>query len=311
MNGKIWLESVVGKGSCFHFTAEFKCEQPPAEAAPLHAFPNLSVLIVDDHPATRRILSGTLSKHGMSAVAAESVAAAFEILERQSFDFALIDAQMPEMSGFAFAQSIHNQWPNRHIQLVMLTSLGTHGMANHPANHLQDAAISAHLSKPVKISDLFKILRKLSSSRDSAAAPALRRDDLTKSSAKSLRILVADDNRVNQTVAKRMLERLGHTVTLANDGKEALSAAKSASFDLIMMDVQMPEMGGLEATRRIREWEAGKTRIPIIALTAHAMDSHREECLAAGMDSFLAKPILLEPLKLQIERLTEKLPDLV
>jgi signal transduction histidine kinase/CheY-like chemotaxis protein len=304
MNGKIWLESVVGEGSCFHFTAEFKCEPPCAEPAPVPPFPNLSVLIVDDHPATRRILSGTLSKRGMSVVAAESAASALEILERQSFDFALIDAQMPEISGFALAQSIHKQWPNRHIQLVMLTSLGLPGMANH---HL-DAAISAHLSKPVKISDLFKILRRVSSSRDSAAAaPALRRDDLPNNSARSLRILVADDNLVNQKVAKRMLERLGHTVALANDGKEALSAIETASFDLIMMDVQMPEMDGFEATRRIREWEAGKTRIPIIALTAHAMDSHREECLAAGMDSFLAKPILLEPLKLQIERLTEEL----
>jgi two-component system sensor histidine kinase/response regulator len=158
----------------------------------------------------------------MSAVAAESAASALEILERQSFDFALIDAQMPEMSGFALAQSIHKQWPNRHLQVVMLTSLGPHGMANDPL----DPAISAHLSKPVKISDLFKILRKLSSSRDSAPAPALPRDDLPKNSAKTLRILVADDNRVNQKVAMRMLERLGHTVTLANDGKEALSALR-------------------------------------------------------------------------------------
>jgi two-component system sensor histidine kinase/response regulator len=143
-----------------------------------------------------------------------------------------------------------------------------------------------------------------------AAAPALRRDDLLRNSAKTLRILVADDNLVNQKVAKRMLERLGYSVALANDGKQALSAIKTASFDLIMMDVQMPEMDGLEATRHIREWEAGKTRIPIIALTAHAMDSHREECLAAGMESFLAKPILLESLKLQIERLTEELGTL-
>ncbi len=305
MNGKIWLESVVGEGSCFHFTAEFKCEQPPAEAAPLPALPNLSVLVVDDHPATRRILCGTLSTHGVSAVAAESAAAALEILERRSFDFALIDARMPEMSGFALAQSIHKQWPTRHIQLVMLTSFGLPGTANPPLN----GAISAHLSKPVKVSDLLKILRELSSSRDIGAAPALRRDDLPGNSAKALRILVADDNLVNQKVAKRMLERLGHSVALANDGKEALSAFKTASFDLIMMDVQMPEMDGLEATRRIREWEAGKTRIPIIALTAHAMNSHREECLAAGMDSFLAKPILLESLKLQIERLTEELRD--
>jgi two-component system sensor histidine kinase/response regulator len=299
MNGKIWLESAVDKGSCFHFTAEFKCEQPPADAAPLPAFLNLSVLIVDDHPATRRILSAALSKRGMSAVATESAASALEILGRQSFDFALIDAQMPEMTGFALAQRIHKQWPNRNIRLVMLTSLGLRGMANH-----LDAAISAHLSKPVKISDLFKILRKLSSSPDSAPAPALGRDDLSKNSARSLRILVADDNLVNQKVAKRMLERLGHTVVLANDGKEAFLAIKTSSFDLIMMDVQMPEMDGFEATRRTREWEAGKTRIPIIALTAHAMDSHREECLAAGMDSFLAKPIVLESLKLQIERLT-------
>jgi signal transduction histidine kinase/CheY-like chemotaxis protein len=303
MNGKIWLESVVGKGSCFHFTAEFKCEQPPAEAASLPAFPNLSVLIVDDHPATRRILSATLSKRGMNAVAAESAAAAVEILERQSFDFALIDAQMPEVSGFALAQSIHKRWPNRPIKLIMLTSLGLLGTANH---HL-GAAISAHLSKPVKSSDLFKILRQLSSSPDSTAAPALRPDVPPKNSVKSLRILVAEDNLVNQKVAKRMLERLGHTVALANDGKEAFSAIKTASFDLIMMDVQMPEMDGLEATRRIREWEAGKTRIPIIALTAHAMDSHREECLAAGMDSFLTKPIIFESLKLQIDRLTEEL----
>jgi CheY-like chemotaxis protein len=205
------------------------------------------------------------------------------------------------MSGLALVQRIHKQWPNRDIRLVMLTSVGLRGMANH-----LDVAIP-HLSKPVKVSDLFKILRKLSSSPDSAPDPALGRDDLSKNSTRSLRILVADDNLVNQKVAKRMLERLGHTVALANDGKEAFLAIKTASFDLIMMDVQMPGMDGFEATRRIREWEAGKTRIPIIALTAHAMDSHREECLAAGMDSFLAKPIVLESLKLQIERLTEEL----
>ena len=104
-----------------------------------------------------------------------------------------------------------------------------------------------------------------------------------------------------------MLERLGHSVALANNGQEALAAIKTASFDLAMMDVQMPEMDGFEATQRVREWEAGKAHIPIIALTAHAMDSHREECLAAGMDSFLAKPILLEGLKLELERFTEEL----
>jgi CheY-like chemotaxis protein len=302
MNGKIWLESVAGQGSCFHFTAQFKWEQPFAEAAPLVALPGLSVLIVDDHPAIRRILSRTLSQSGMRVVVAESAAAALEILDRQSFDFALIDAQMPEMSGFALAQSIHEQWPNRQMKLVMLTSLGRLGIAKHHP----DAAISAYLSKPIKISDLFKILRKLSSAQ-SIETQAVRRDEQPQNPAKCLRILVADDNPVNQRVAQRMLERLGHKVAVANDGKEALAAIKTTSFDLVMMDVQMPEMDGFEATQRVREWEAGKTHIPIIALTAHAMDSHREECLTAGMDSFLAKPILLESLKLELERLTQEL----
>ncbi len=302
MNGKIWLESVVGQGSCFHFTAEFKWEQPSTEATPLPAFSNLSALIVDDHPAIRRILSRTLSQTGMRAVAAESAASALEILERQSFDFALIDAQMPAMSGFALAQSIHEQWPNRQMKLVMLTSLGQLGITEHHP----DAVISAYLSKPVKISDLFKILRKLSSAQ-SVEAQAVRRDEQPQNVTKSLRVLVADDNLVNQKVAQRMLERLGHTVALANNGKEALAAIETTSFDLVMMDVQMPEMDGFEATQKIRQWEAGKTHIPIIALTAHAMDSHREECLAVGMDSFLAKPILLESLKLELERVTREL----
>ena len=304
MNGRMWLESVVGQGSCFHFTVDVKWEQPSVEAATLPMFSNLSALIVDDHPAIRRILSGTLSKCGFRSVAVESAASALEILDREPFDFALIDAQMPEISGFALAQRIHEQWPYRKIALIMLTSLGQPGIAE----HYLDAGISAHLTKPVKISDLFRTLRKLSSShciRESGRP--LHRDDPPPRSAKSLRILVADDNLVNQKVAKRMLERLGHCVVLANDGKQALLAIKAEAFDLVMMDVQMPEMDGLEATRRVREWEAGKTRIPIIALTAHAMESHRAECLAVGMDSFLAKPILLESLNLELERLTEEL----
>jgi signal transduction histidine kinase/CheY-like chemotaxis protein len=306
MNGKIWLESAEGQGSCFHFTAEFRWEHPPAEAAPLPTFPGLSVLIVDDHPAIRRILSKALSQRGMCAMSADSAAAALQLLERQHFDFALIDAHMPEASGLDLAESIQKQWPNRPMQLVLLTSLGVPGVASQRLG----AAISAHISKPVKISSLFKTLSELRSSRRSEGPSALRSDHSPEVLPRGLRVLVADDNLVNQKVAKSMLERLGHTAALASDGKEALLAVKTAPFDLIMMDVQMPEMDGLEATRRIRELEAGKAHVPIIALTAHAMDSHREECLAAGMDSFLAKPILFEALKLQIERLTEEVRDL-
>jgi CheY-like chemotaxis protein len=304
MNGKIWLESVVDQGSCFHFTAEFGWDHSSPEGPPLTTFSNLSVLIVDGHPAVRRILSGTLGKCGMRTVEAESALSALEILGRESFNFALIDAHMPDISGLALVESIHKQWPDRPMKLILLSSLGQLGMATH--NH--DAAISACLSKPIKISDLLKILRKLSASRSiESASRAMRHDDPPQDPLKSLRVLVADDNRVNQKVAQGMLERLGHTVALAGDGKEALAAIKAAAFDLVLMDVQMPEMDGFEATRRVREWETGRTRIPIIALTAHAMDSHREECLAAGMDSFLAKPILLESLKLELERLTQEL----
>jgi signal transduction histidine kinase/CheY-like chemotaxis protein len=303
MNGKIWLDSVENQGSCFHFTAEFKHQQPDAQATALPELPKLNVLIVDDHPAVRRILGEALRKHGTHVVARESAGSALEVLENENFDFALIDTQMHEMNGFALAQTIHQRWPKRHMKLVMLSSMGQREMPKHQPT----SQICAHISKPIKISDALKLLCRLCSSQSmEAAALALRHDDGLQNTGKSLRILVADDNPVNRKVALHMLERLGHSVALANNGIEALSAVQTESFDLVMMDVQMPEMDGLEATRRIREWELGKTHIPIIALTAHAMDRHREECLAVGMDSFLAKPILLDSLKQELEWLTQE-----
>jgi signal transduction histidine kinase/DNA-binding response OmpR family regulator len=300
MNGKIWLESVVGQGSCFHFTAEFGIGSASSEAVPLPSFSKLSVLIVDDHPATRRILSQTLSKRGATTATAESAAAALELLEHQSFDFAILDAQMPEVGGFALAQNIQKRWSDRPMKIIMLTEIGNRASAK----KFLDASIAAYLSKPVKVSDLFKILCKLSSpqSMEAEVRSVRGQDTLPQNAAKVLRILVADDNLVNQKVAKRMLERLGHSVTLARDGGEAVNAVQTLPLDLVMMDVQMPTMDGLEATKCIRTWEAGRAHIPIIALTAHAMASQRDECLAAGMDSFLTKPILFDALKLEIER---------
>jgi signal transduction histidine kinase/CheY-like chemotaxis protein len=303
MNGNLWLESVEGEGSCFHFTAEFKCEPFPNAAVLLPAFPGLRILIVDDHPATRRILSDALTRRGVLVATAASAREAFAVMERrddpQGFDFALIDAHLAEMSGFALAKSMQKRWPMRDFQFVMLISLGRRAE--------QEMANYAHVTKPVKLSEIFVVLGKLTPSRETAALSSARGTLWAADSSGGLHILVADDNLVNQKVAKSMLERLGHTVALAGDGKEALAAVKTTSFDLIMMDVQMPEMDGLEATRRTRQWEGGKTHVPIIALTAHAMESHREECLAAGMDSFLAKPIIFEALKLEIERLTQEL----
>ncbi len=308
MNGEIWLESTVGKGSCFHFTASFKYEAQPVEPFAAVDFSRLTVLIVDDHPASRRILSQTLAKRGIATEAVESAARALELLaERQSegrhrFDLALIDVQMPEISGFELAAQIREQWPDTRMKIAMLTSMRHRG----DAELCLSLHIEAYLSKPVKTSDLFKMIRKLTLTPAlESVAGEVAAGKTPPVAVRSLHILLAEDNAVNQKVATRMLERLGHSVTLAGNGKDALAAVRVQSFDLILMDVQMPEMDGLEAARAVRAWESGSSRIPIIALTAHAMDSHREECLAAGMDSFLTKPIRFDSLKLEIERLRE------
>ncbi len=300
MNGKIWLESIVGQGSTFHFTAEFECGTAVTaatdDAGDESLRSDLRVLIVDDHPTSRRILSQTLGKRGVHCECAKSAAKALELLNRGTFDLALLDVRMPEMSGFELAAGIRERWPQLGMKIAVLTSM----------RHRTDAElclklnIGAYLSKPVKNSDLFKMIRKLTSA-DGYLLPAAKQEDPVAES-RSMRILLAEDNLVNQKVALRMLERLGHHVTLANNGREALSAFEKQAFDLILMDVQMPEMDGLEATRKVREMEPTGSRVPIVALTAHAMDSHQEECLAAGMDSFLTKPILLDALKTELAR---------
>ena len=303
MNGKMWLESAVGKGSCFHFTAEFKYETAQAEVLEEEEVDlgNLKILIVDDHPTNQRILSTTLEKRGIATVAVTSGAEALQLMEKESFDLALLDVHMPEMNGFELAQKIRAGAADRQPKIAMLTSMRHRG----DAELCLQLRIDAYLSKPVKNSDLFKMVRKLTSRPMSEKVSRAAAAEMPVAPARSLRILLAEDNLVNQKVASRLLERLGHTVTLANHGREALEFIHAQAFDLILMDVQMPEMDGLEATRGVRDWEAGRMRVPIIALTAHAMDSHREECLAAGMDSFITKPIRFEALKIEIERLCE------
>jgi len=298
MKGKIWLESQLGQGTQVHFTVEFQCANETSLApAGNFDFASLAVLVVDDHAASRRILSETLARSGVKTATAESGVAALDLLARQPFDLLLLDVQMPGMSGMELAARIRKMWPDHPARIVVLNSMRRRA----DMDLCLKLKIDAYLSKPVKNSDLFKIIRKLFSVPGVEAPPenALERP----ASLQNLRILLAEDNQINQKVAARMLERLGHSVTFAGNGKEALACMKAQTFELILMDVQMPEMDGLEATRAIREWEAGKSHIPIIALTAHAMDSHRDECLTAGMDSYLAKPIRFDQLKLEIDRL--------
>jgi len=309
MNGKIWLESAVGKGTRFHFTAEFGFDENPPEPSiePVNAvdLTKLNVLIVDDHPTNRRILSETLRRRGIKNATAESGQAALELLQHESFDLMLLDIHMPGMNGFELAERIRLQWPENPLKMAALTSM----------RHRADIElclklrIDAYLSKPVKNSDLFKTIERVAGlpPLETRVRQAIDRPSAHQNSAKpgtrSLRILLAEDNAVNLKVACRMLERLGHTVTFAANGSQALQSIKTNVYDLVLMDVQMPEMDGLEATRAVRAWEAGKSHVPILALTAHAMDSHREECLAAGMDSYVSKPIQFELLQAEIERL--------
>jgi two-component system sensor histidine kinase/response regulator len=230
-------------------------------------------------------------------VAAESGKEALATLEQQTFDLALVDVHMPEMSGFDLAAAIRQRWPDLPMKMAVLTSMRHRG----DAELCLQLKIGAYVSKPVKNSDLFKMMQKLmalpgvESVPEKGASPA--------AASRALRILLAEDNLVNQKVAGGMLQRLGHTTTFVKNGLEALEQVHNQTFDLILMDVQMPEMDGLEAARNIRAWEGGKSHLPIIALTAHAMDSHREECLQAGMDSFITKPIQLEALRTEIDRM--------
>ena len=308
MDGKISVESQPARGSTFYFEVPFEVQQLPAQkqASDWRSLTDLPVLIVDDNTTNRRILEEVLANWQMRPIVADGGAAGLAALEGslragQPITLVLLDGHMPEMDGFALAERISQDSRYAGIKLVMLTSAG----------QAQDVArcrklgISAYLTKPVKQSELFDVIV------NTVAHPKAQKPRVAKVRKKALpgphalRVLVAEDNQVNQLLATRIFEKLGHQVTVVGNGGEALSAAKAAKFDLIAMDVQMPEMDGLDATRAIRAWEkTSGTHVPIIAMTAHAMKADRERCLAAGMDGYTSKPIRLEELKRAITQAT-------
>jgi signal transduction histidine kinase/CheY-like chemotaxis protein len=301
MAGKMWVESSDGKGSTFHFTARFGVAEgkeqsaSPALAAELHGH---SVLVVDDNETNRRILCEMTRGWGMRPRAAESGAIALATLdaaqqEGDSFRLILIDGNMPVMDGFELAEKIQNGTTRNgkaKATVLMLTSGGQLG----EANRCRQLGISAYLLKPVLKADLLAAILTSLSQRQvkMSASPALVTRHTLRESAHKLRILVAEDNPVNQAVIMRALQKMGHTPVLAQNGKEALASASAEKFDLVFMDVQMPEMDGLSATVAIRESERNSgTHLPIFAMTAHAMKGDRERCLQAGMDGYIAKPV--------------------
>jgi two-component system sensor histidine kinase/response regulator len=301
MGGKMWVESAEGKGSTFHFTVRFpvaegKAPSPsPALAAELRGLP---VLVVDDNETNRRILYEMTREWGMRPCSAESGAIGLAALDtaqqkEDPFRLVLIDGNMPVMDGFELAEKMQKRKlrdGEEEATVLMLTSGGQSG----EANRCRQLGISAYLLKPVlKVDLLAAILTALGQRHAVAnASPTLVTRHTLRESARKLRILVAEDNPVNQVVITRALQKMGHTPVLAQTGKEALTLASTEKFDIVFMDVQMPEMDGLAATAAIREREKDSgTHLPIFAMTAHAMKGDRELCLASGMDGYITKPV--------------------
>ena len=297
MHGGIWLESEVGKGSVFHFTAEFGISSAAAHAdhtpARLADLQNLPVLIVDDNAANRRILETTTKSWGMRPTTVDSGNAALEAIQSASgeeclFRFLLVDGAMPGMDGFELAERIRHSPELSNAIIMMLTSAGQRG----EGERCRKLGIGAYLLKPIGNAELQAAMLQLLGRGTSIAYRDLVTRHNIRTQSRALRILLAEDNPINQAVAVKTLEKMGHQPTVARDGCEALAALETSIYDLVFMDVQMPEMDGMTATRRIREREkeAG-THIPIIAMTAHAMKGDRERCLEAGMDGYLTKPV--------------------
>jgi CheY-like chemotaxis protein len=300
MGGAMWVQSEVGKGSHFHFTAylvaasakEIKVGAP----APPEVLRGVKVLVVDDNRTNRRILEGMLRHWEMKPVAVESGDLALAQLSEgheagAPYRLVLTDMHMPKMDGFALVERIRQRPELSTATIMMLTSAGHRG----DAARCQELGVSAYLLKPIRQSELREaIARVLGAEKPQGAIPLLTRYSLqdAREPGSSLKLLLAEDNLVNQRLAVRLLEKRGHRVAVAANGVEALAALKKESFDVVFMDVQMPEMDGMETTAAIREEEKGTgEHVVVIALTAHAMKGDREQCLAAGMDGYLSKPI--------------------
>ena len=300
MGGRLWLESEPGRGSIFHFTALVAyAEAPPASAsAQSVALQNRRVLIVDDNATNRRLLENMLDGWRMATVSASSAPEALAAVgaakeSGHPFDLVLADVQMPSADGFTLAAAIASDPFLNGPRIVMLTSAGQPG----DAARCRELGVAGYLTKPINRSELRDaIMQALSIDPAEKSRPPLVTRHSLREARPSRRILLVEDNSVNQLVARRMLEKTGHTVTVANNGREALAILEASSYEgfaCVLMDVQMPDIDGFEATAIIRERERQRpgVRLPIIAMTAHTMKGDAARCLAAGMDAYVSKPI--------------------
>ncbi len=302
MNGRIWVESELGRGSKFHFEIPLAIDHSSPIAKPLKRqvdIQGIRVLIVDDNATNRRILKDMLTNWGMNPTTASGGSLALQALadaneENDSFQLVISDVNMPEMDGLMLANAIVEKSLLNPTSVIMLTS----GARPNDISDLHSLGVKLHLLKPAKQSEVYDAVVQSLSALGSNMATEVISEPRTHKMAKSsneLRILLAEDNLVNQKLAIGILTKLGHHVTLANNGKEALQQIEKSTFDLVLMDVQMPVIDGLAATRELRRRECStQTHLPVVALTAHAMRGDRERCFEAGMDNYLTKPIRLQ-----------------
>ncbi len=312
MHGEIGVDTQLGRGSTFWFTVKLGKQPSGREVHSRGQLPkNMQgkrILAVDDNATNRSILGSYLNSWGCITTLAENSQEALDLLNQAvdkgtPFELAIIDFMMPGMNGEELAQAIRNNPRLAKTHLLLMTSSAQRG----DASRAREAGFNAYLTKPIKQSQIFDVLldifgKELSCETDNRKQPRTMGVKPVKISRETARILLAEDNLTNRKVALSLLEKFGYQARAVENGKEALQLLESNSFDLILMDVQMPVMDGYEATQAIRQSSHAFSRIPIIAMTANAMSGDREKCLAAGMNDYIAKPVAAKALQEIVDR---------
>ncbi len=288
MGGRVWVESELNEGATFHF--ELPCKAVSAQAAGAHPeslrLEHCRALVVDHNATNLAILEEQLARYGLSVAVAKSAEAALEVWRSEEFDLVVVDRMLPGSDGFALVEQLQSNCSARRAKPMFVVLSSNHQSSD--AARAKELHIARYLQKPVLQSEWFQMLQGFQARSSGATSPAANVPQMKK---RSLSILLAEDGEVNRAVMVELLKREGHRVTLVEDGSEAIEAWRQTNFDAIFMDLQMPTVDGIAATIQIRSEEQAEDHIPIIAITAAAMRSDQEQCLAAGMDAYISKPI--------------------